>query len=121
MKLVFETHSKSEAIEVKLLLENNGIPASLSGENMNSIRKYIGGSLGVWVYLDEQVEEARRLIDNPAYEVINPVKVSEFYRVANSDAAKEKAILLILKMSGLAFGALISVILIIFVIHKLQT
>jgi len=121
MKLVFETHSKSEALKVKSLLESNGIPASFSGENMNNLRKYHGGSLGVWVYLNEQVEEARRLIENPSHEVTNPVKVSEFYRVTNSDAAKEKATLLILKMSGLAFGALISLIFIIYVIHKIQT
>lgn len=38
---------------------------------------------GLWVYIDEQQGEAKRLIDNPDYEVRNPVDVENFHAMAD--------------------------------------
>ncbi len=39
---------------------------------------FFTNSIGVWVYLDSQLEEAKKLINDPDYEVRCPVDMEQF-------------------------------------------
>lgn len=80
MKLLIKNRDTSYLLTLKMLLEGNGIPAFISGENVaRMITSYIFTEPGLWIYIDKQEDEALKLIDDPDYEVINSVDVSAFY------------------------------------------
>ena len=108
MKLVFQANREEDAREIKVLLEANGIPAALSGEfTFGALNIGIPRVIGVWVYLDRQAPEAERLIENPEYEVSDPVDVEEFYRLSESEAVKQAVLTRMLKVTALAFVGLL--------------
>ena len=121
MKLIFETINKSEAEEIKSLLEDNGIPATMSNEYMHDIRRYGANSLGVWIYINTQEDDALKLIENPDYKVTSPVSIGEFYSHVNSSVAKEKTYQLIFKASAYSLVILCLLIMVVYVINKTQT
>ena len=72
---------------LKELLEANGIPALINGENTaRAITPFLMTEPSLWVYLDEQFDEALKLVDDPDYEVVNKVDMNEFYEVADNVA-----------------------------------
>lgn len=79
MKLLFNTRQINEAERVKHLLETKGIPVFISNQYQNNIRRPFLKLLGVWVYLNEQEADARRVLENPKYKVMKPVDVEGFY------------------------------------------
>jgi hypothetical protein len=80
MKLLIKDRDSTYLQTLKMLLERNGIPAFISGENTaRMITPYLFTEPGLWIYLDEQETEALKLIDDPDYEVINRVDVSAFH------------------------------------------
>ncbi len=69
---------------LKDLLEANGIPAVIKGENTaRMVSPFLMTEPSLWVYLDEQEAEAEKLILDPNYEVENRVDVDEFYRLTS--------------------------------------
>lgn len=84
MKLVLRSLDVNYLNSQKILLESNGIPAFVSGENTARTLTPIISEPGLWVFLDEHEGEALQLLDDPDYEVINKVDVSDF------DALKEE-------------------------------
>jgi hypothetical protein len=89
MKLVYQADREDEARGIKIMLEANGIPAALTGEFMFGVMSVgIPQVVGVWVYLDRQAEDARRLLEDPEHMVTDPVDVAEFYRISE-DAARQ--------------------------------
>ena len=76
---------------LKELLETNGIPAVVKGENTaRMISPFLMTEPSLWVYLDEQQIEAERLILDPDYEVENKIDVNEFYRVTREVSENPK-------------------------------
>ena len=76
---------------LKNLLEANGIPAVIEGENTaRMISPFLLTELSLWVYLDEQWAEAEKLILDPTYEVENKIDVAEFYHLTEDVAENPK-------------------------------
>jgi hypothetical protein len=74
-------------------LETNGIPALINGENTaRMITPFLMTEPSLWVYLDEQRDEALRLIEDPDYEVVNKVDMIEFYKVADTITDKPESL-----------------------------
>ena len=93
MKLVLKSIDASRLHVLKDLLETNGIPALINGENTaRIITPFLMTEPGLWVYFDEQLDEALKLIQDPDYEVINKVDMAEFNRIADSITDKPKSL-----------------------------
>lgn len=76
---------------LKDLLEANGIPAVVKGENTaRMISPFLMTEPSLWVYLDEQGAEAEKLILDPSYEVENGIDVDEFYRLTKDVSENPK-------------------------------
>lgn len=80
MKIITRSTDTGHLNILKALLEDNGIPAFLSGENTARIlTPYLMTEPGLWVYFDDQLNEAIKLVNNPDYQVINKLDVRKFY------------------------------------------
>jgi hypothetical protein len=80
MKLVKKGADASHLHILKDLLESNGIPAFINGENTARVMTpFIMTEPGLWIYLDEQFDEALKLLKDPDYEVRNRVNMEQFY------------------------------------------
>ena len=76
MKMLIRDGDKQYLISLKERLEENGIPAVIQGED--TARMTIPAFLlepTLWVYLDEQFEDAVQLINNPDYQVTSAIDV----------------------------------------------
>lgn len=80
MKLIYQCHNQFEAERIRLLLESRGIPACITGAEINRVYPVTPHSLGVWAYIDEQEADAKALLDNPEHHVTTRVDVAGFYR-----------------------------------------
>ncbi|MDB4409760.1 DUF2007 domain-containing protein [Gammaproteobacteria bacterium] len=93
MKLVMKSVDASRLHVLKDLLETNGIPALINGENTaRIITPFLMTEPALWVYLDEQLEEALQLIRDPDYEVVNKVDMDEFNSIADSITDKPESL-----------------------------
>ncbi len=89
MKFVTKSTDVNYLHILKDLLETNGIPAIVNGENTaRMITPFALTGPSLWVYLDNQHGEAVKLIHDPDYQVIDKVDVNEFYALTKhtSDA-----------------------------------
>lgn len=85
MKLITKSTDTSHLYVLKELLEANGIPAIVKGENTaRVITPFIMTEPGLWIYIDDQYDEARILVHNPDYEVIHKVDMDEFKELARN-------------------------------------
>ena len=81
MKLVTKSPDLAYLYNLKELLEANGIPAAIKGDNTARIMPPVSVmEPSLWVYLEEQYSEADKLILDPDYEVKHKVDVENFYR-----------------------------------------
>lgn len=79
MKLILEDNDTFYLRSLKNLLESNGIPALINGtHSVRVVTPFLINQQSLWVYFDNQLEEAIKLIDNPEYEVKNKVDITEF-------------------------------------------
>ena len=85
MECVYTASTNQDAMAIKLLLESNGIPASISNKGFARLYHFIPNTLAVFVYLDEQYEDAIKLIENPDHVVTNPVDIDAFYAALESE------------------------------------
>ena len=93
MKRVIKSIDASQLHVLKDLLETNGIPALINGENTaRIITPFLMTEPSLWVYLDEQRDEALRLIEDPDYEVVNKVDMIEFYKIADTVTDKPESL-----------------------------
>ncbi|MDH3830666.1 MAG: DUF2007 domain-containing protein [Gammaproteobacteria bacterium] len=93
MKRIIKSIDASQLHVLKDLLETNGIPALINGENTaRIITPFLMTEPSLWVYLDEQRDEALRLIEDPDYEVVNKVDMIEFYKVADTVTDKPESL-----------------------------
>lgn len=81
MKLITRSADTGHLDILKSLLEDNGIPAFISGENTaRMLTPFLMTEPGLWVYFDDQLNEAVKLVNNPEYEVVNKIDVGRFYQ-----------------------------------------
>jgi hypothetical protein len=93
MKLITKSIDASQLHVLKELLEANGIPALINGENTaRMITPFLMMEPSLWVYLDEQRDEALRLIEDPDYEVVNKADMVEFYKIADTITDKPESL-----------------------------
>ena len=105
MKLVIKNTDTFYLQSLKDLLEANGIPAIIQGENTaRMVTPFILTEPSLWVYFDEQVNEAIKLIDNPEYEVSTKVDIAEFYNKKNKSNPNNALIHLVLTLCGVIAG-----------------
>ena len=108
MKLITKSTDASHLHVLKELLESNGIPALINGENTaRMITPFLMTEPSLWIYLDEQVDEALILVKDPDYEVINKVNMDEFYEAANNVIDKPASLNTALIHLGVTMGVLL--------------
>ena len=91
MKFLTKSTDISHLHVLKNLLEANGIPAVIKGENTaRVISPFLMTEPSLWVFLDEQQVEAEKLILDPHYEVENRIDVNEFYSVTREVSENPK-------------------------------
>ena len=90
MKFVYQAHTLEEANEIKYLLENAGIPTSISNKRFAQLNvPFIPHTLGIFIYIDSQYDDAIALINNTNHQVSEPVDVDAFYTMLESTSHKE--------------------------------
>lgn len=90
MKFICRAYSLEEANQIKFLLENAGIPAFVSNKRFAQLNvPFVAHSLGVFIYIKSQYQDAIALINNEQHVVREPVDVDEFYRILASSPHKE--------------------------------
>ena len=85
MKLLCRANSLEKANELKASLEMAGIPAMISGENFSALRiPLFPNNHGVFIYLDEQYNDAQKVIADPNYMAESAIDVEDFYQLLES-------------------------------------
>jgi hypothetical protein len=83
MKRVIKNADMSDLYVLKTLLESNGIPVFISGEDSGRLLPFLLSRPGLWIYFDEQYDEALALIKDPDYDVVNKVDIEAFYKMVH--------------------------------------
>jgi len=105
MKRLIKSIDTSQLHVLKELLESNGIPALINGENTaRAITPFLMTEPSLWVYLDEQFDEALKLLQDSDYEVVNKVDMEEFHAVADNIAAHPSSLNAVLVYLGVTMG-----------------
>jgi len=92
MKFVYKASTLEGANEIKALLDNAGIPASISNSGFASLNLFfIPHSLGVFIYNPNHYQDAIALIQNPDHIVRDPIDTEEFYNSLNSEQSTKSA------------------------------
>ncbi len=105
MKLLTKDEDKLYLQELKELLEVNGIPAVVQGENTARILPpFFMSQAGLWVYLDQQFEDAVHLMMDANHKVTTGIDVDEFYKA--QPAGEEQTNLLNKALIDLALFAI---------------
>ena len=75
MKLLEQYRHVTSAEQAADVLQSNGIPCHISGRFSRHLGGYFTGAfkVGLWVLVDEQFDEARKLLADPSYRVKNPL------------------------------------------------
>jgi hypothetical protein len=80
MKLLFESTDRDEIYSTRILLESRGIPVFIGNEDsaINFGPLHPARNYSLWVYIDEQCEDALALLDNIDHEVRRPVDIEKY-------------------------------------------
>ena len=80
------------ANEIKALLDNAGIPASISNSGFASLNLFfIPHSLGVFIYNPNHYQDAIALINDKNHIVSDPIDTEAFYNALNSEQSTKSA------------------------------
>ncbi|MCP3669259.1 MAG: DUF2007 domain-containing protein [Gammaproteobacteria bacterium] len=78
---------------LKERLEEKGIPATIQGKNTASMMiPRFAFEPTIWIYIDDQYDEARQLLDDPGYLVQNRLDVAEFYENLPTETEQRKVL-----------------------------
>lgn len=81
MKLLTKDQDNQYLQALKQLLESNGIPAVIQGENTaRMLPPFLMTHAGLWVYLDHQFEDAVKLMMDPNHQVTTSIDINEFHK-----------------------------------------
>lgn len=83
MKFLLESNDSNEMHSFHQLLEEKGIPAIV----FENKAPKIPNKIALHIYLNEQFNEAKLLIENSNYNVINQVDIPEFYTILNNESS----------------------------------
>jgi len=122
MKLITKSADTSYLHIMRSLLEENGIPAVIHGvDTARMITPFITQA-SLWVYLDEQADEAANLVNNNEYIVINKIDIGEFYRI-NDDITSDTSVMnaAFLKLGGIILSWLIGAFILLIILKWLTT
>ena len=119
--MITRDSDKSHLQDLKELLESKGIPAIIQGENTaRMIIPYFAFQPTLWVYLDEQFDDAVQLISNPAYKVQSGIDIKEFYSSVEKLGSNQSKMNKVYIDLGLFFvGILVVIFVIIQILNKL--
>ncbi|MGD9296135.1 MAG: hypothetical protein PVG47_01945 [Chromatiales bacterium] len=82
MKLLTRSMRHGELIALRDLLEANGIPAMIQSDDTGRmLTPLLTRGQSLWIYIDNQEDEARALLEDPEHVVANPVDVEAFYEL----------------------------------------
>lgn len=85
MKLVYKASTLEGAKEIQSILESSGIPTSISNKGFAQLNLFfIPHTLGVFIYVPSQYQDAIALINNKKHIVSKPIDVDAFYESLNS-------------------------------------
>lgn len=93
MKMITRDEDKKRLESLKEMLENSGIPAIIQGEN--TARMILPKLLlepTLWIYIDAQLEDALKLIDDPDHVVTTGIDIDLFYKSALSESEQKNAL-----------------------------
>ena len=98
MKMITTSSDVAYLGSLQARLEQCGIPAVVQGENTaRMITSMLMTQPSLWIYLDNQLEDARALVKDSEHEVAEPIDVDEFYRlnenISNDTALMNKALI----------------------------
>lgn len=106
--------------ELKELLEHNGIPAVVIGENTaRMIPPLLLFQPGLWIYLDDQFDDALCLINDTNHQVSTGIDTHEFYN--SQPAEEEQSSLLNKALMDLAVYAIVLCIGIFFLLMVIES
>ncbi len=110
MKLLKRTTEKSEADNIKMILESNGIPVFIGNEDSARIFPVMGSLNPYFVFVvhDEQHQDAQMLLKNEEHVVSNPIEMDEYNQhLSNNSPDALNIIFKNVMRIGLAFVAVI--------------
>ncbi len=79
---------------MQLRFEASGVPVFVQSDftRTDPTSRLANYGYRIHIWIDEQLEDAKQLIENPDHEVKNPIDVQEFYALLNKqDEVKEAA------------------------------
>lgn len=89
MKLISRYESRSDAEERATFLRSRGIATHVT--DMHSMRLNLAHQgrfrAGLWVLLEDQLDDAAKLLDNPDHEVVHPLSDEEMHEMETTGAA----------------------------------
>ena len=108
MKLLAQYSSSFDAEEPSHLLEDNGIATFVSSKRSNKLGDIFTGAftVGLWVVLDEQYQDACQLLVDPTHKVSNKLSVSEMMQIKSSVHTRDMGPVISLLFKLLAFAIL---------------
>ncbi len=119
MKYLTKSTDIAHLYTLKGLLEANGIPAVVKGENTAAmISPFPMTEPTLWIYVDEQEEEAEKLILDPDYEVQHGIDVEEFYRMTSEVADNPKQLVDTMLNWGMVIAVVSALIIILAILAK---
>jgi hypothetical protein len=111
MKLLTKSTDINHLYILKDLLEANGIPAMVKGDNTaRMITPFLMTEPSLWVYLDDQFDEAEALILDPDYQVENGIDMGEFHSATREISTNPKHLNVALLNLGVGFTAILFVL-----------
>ncbi len=93
MKMITTSSDVAYLGSLQARLEQCGIPAVVQGENTaRMITSMLMTQPSLWIYLDDQFEDALALVNDPDHQVAEPIDVDEFYRL-NENVSNDTALM----------------------------
>jgi len=106
MKMLIRDDDKQYLNSLVERLENNGIPACIQGtETARMITNKFVFEPSLWVYLNEQFDDAIKVMDDPSFKPSTGIDIEEFYANLPSEEDLNAASFNFL-MNAIAIGAL---------------
>jgi hypothetical protein len=123
MKMLTRNVDQKYLASIKKRLEINGIPAVIQGKETArmSYHKFLHEPT-LWIYIDDQFEDAVKLMDNPDHSVTTGIDIGEFYELANSETVQKNALNAGLKQIAIYISAiLIGMFVVIVVLERMSS
>lgn len=92
MKMLIRDEDRQYLQSLKERLEENGIPSFVQGEETARMIVPVLLRPTLWVYIDDQFDDALELIHNPDHVVRIRIDVEEFYKLQPPEREQRRAL-----------------------------